>query len=153
MQTELMDIFKLRANLLKRTDPDFYKENEYQIKQSSLAAQDYYLSGNYSNRPRKQDFVLFQDIPEYNKVHTKYHLDFNMLIANNSNYIDMRVIMFLTQALSRDIKNKIISEYGQFFTDSYDDIYRHSKVLYIAHESFMKKVAFSKRCISNQVIK
>ena len=105
MEINLIEIFALRNALLKRLNGKFYRKNEQTIRQSSLAAQDLYFSGDL-------DYIENCSLHElshnsiYENLHTEYHLPYN---TNNAN---IGLVFDLACALKSDIKSNIISPEG-----------------------------------------
>ena len=73
MKQKLLPIYDLRMQLLQKLNPKFYAENADTIRRSSLAAQDYFLSGTYREYDDRMG-TLFKKLPGYIGVHKKYKL-------------------------------------------------------------------------------
>ena len=70
MKQKLLPIYDLRMQLLQKLNPKFYAENADTIRRSSLAAQDYFLSGTYREYDDRMG-TLFKKLPGYISVHKK----------------------------------------------------------------------------------
>ena len=102
METKLMPIFELRAMCLKTLSPQYYARNADLIRRTSLAAQDYVLSGDiYEINP--VSWSSFKNLPGYTKVHAKYNLPY-ATHANpfESTGLNPGLVMDLAQALKTD---------------------------------------------------
>lgn len=132
METKLAPIFKLRIICLKQTNPQYYETHKKQIRNSSLAAQDYVLSGKiYEYRPYMEK--NFKELPEYIKIHKKYSLPFKpdeIILTNND--VNSGLVMDLSWSFEKDRTHLIIDEKGNIINP--EKIY-DSEVLKVYHNS------------------
>ena len=137
METKLMPIFELRAMCLKTLSPQYYARNADLIRRTSLAAQDYVLSGDiYEINP--VSWSSFKNLPGYTKVHAKYNLPYTTH-ANpfESTGLNPGLVMDLAQALKTDELRNIIDSHGNIINPNN---LMYSKVLRIYHNSAMSGI-------------
>lgn len=133
METKLTPIFTLRKILLQRTNPDFFARNEDYIAKTSLAAQDYFLSGAYGEYNRYTMGHAFKNLPGYVNVHKKYNLPYNPnapIIMPQG--INSGLVMDLTWSYGRDVFNNIIDRGGNILRP---ETLHNSEVLQVYHNS------------------
>ena len=132
METKLAPIFKLRTICLQKISPNYYKSHEALIKRTSLAAQDYVLSGKiYEYKPYMER--NFKDLPEYIKIHEKYPLPFTPdKIVLPVNGVNPGLVMDLSWSFEQDKLHSIIDSMGNIINPK--KIY-YSEVLKVYHNS------------------
>lgn len=133
METQLLPIFTLRKALLQRINPRFFARNEDYITKTSLAAQDYFLSGAYGEYDRYTMGHAFKNLPGYVAVHKKYQLPYspNAPIGMPQE-INSGLVMDLTWSFGTDIFNNIIDRGGNI---KKPEILHNSEVLQVYHNS------------------
>lgn len=132
MNEKLVPILALRLILLEKLKPQFVKENYKMILGSSLAAQDYILSGHYHEYDQRMG-KLFKKLPEYIKVHQKYKLPYNPTQINQKNQIiNPGLVMDLAWSFRTDIINGLVDSAGNI-----QDVTKipSSEVLKVYHNS------------------
>lgn len=135
METKLMPIFELRAACLQNLSPKYYAQNADLIRRTSLAAQDYVISGNIYEYNNINGAISFDKLPEYINVHAKYNLPFNAFARPfEQNGLNPGLVMDLAQALKSDELNNIIDTRGNIINTN--KLFS-SKVLRIYHNSPM----------------
>ena len=132
METKLAPIFKLRTICLQKISPNYYKSHEELIKRTSLAAQDYVLSGKiHEYKPSMER--NFKDLPEYIKIHKKYSLPFTPdKIVLPVNGVNPGLVMDLSWSFEQDKLHSIIDSAGNIINP--EKIY-YSEVLKVYHNS------------------
>ena len=108
MHTEMIKIFEIRGSLLKRCNPKFYKAYEQIIKQSSLAAQDFYFSGDLAEYENCSTNELSHD-SFYASLHAAYNIPYN---THDSRCVNCGLVIDLANALREDIKSGILDATG-----------------------------------------
>ena len=113
METKLMPIFALRAMLLQQASPQCFARNHDLITRTSLAAQDYLLSGAYD----EYKFMMgrhFRNLPGYIAVHKKYNLPYNPYVMTPENTtLNPGLVMDLANSLNTDIINLVVNSKGE----------------------------------------
>lgn len=132
METKLSPIFMLRAMCLARVSPQFYTANEKLIHASSLAAQDYVLSGGYSEYSPNMGRA-FKNLPQYLAVHKKYNLPYNAdatIVPLQG--INPGLVMDLAWSFQQDALHSIIDGHGNIIAP---EKLTQSEVLHVYHNS------------------
>ncbi len=130
MKEKLIPIYALRMLFLKTVNPRFFNDNRSMIIKTSLAAQDYLLSGHYYEYDQRTGH-LFKKLPEYIKVHRKYHIPYNQnLSISTHNYVNSGLVMDLAWSLQTDILNGIVDKKGNIKNP--EQLYL-SEVLHVYH--------------------
>ncbi len=132
MENKLLPIYALRMLLLQRVNPKFFAENADMIKRTSLAAQDYYLSGAYTEYHEYMGRA-FKSLPNYVNIHKKYNLPYNPAeYFVPANGLNTGLVMDLAWSLRTDIINGVVSPNGDI-----DDIRKMplSEVLHVYHNT------------------
>lgn len=111
MEQNLLPIYALRMMLLEKLNPTFFNKNKKMILGSSLAAQDYYLSGKYYEYDRRSGH-MFMTMPDYIEVHHKYGLPYNPATSYRANNLNPGLVMDLANSLQTDKINGIINSDG-----------------------------------------
>ena len=118
-----MPIFKLRILCLKKQSPHTFKTERYQLVRACLAAQDYFLSGNYlKNKNMKLKPSSMYETPEYLELQKIYNLDFfndwphTYFTKRNPNSVIHYLVYSLTVDFENDIKNGITDKSGEILT-------------------------------------
>lgn len=111
MQTELVPIFKLRETLLQMINPDFFASESALIHRSSLAAQDYVLSGAFAEYKPYMGRT-FRHLAGYVAVHQKYFLPYNPYVTNERTRLHPGLVMDLAWSFNTDRTNGIIDANG-----------------------------------------
>lgn len=133
MENKLLPIYALRIKLLEKINPEFFIKNADMIKRTSLAAQDYVLSGTYKEYNRSMGRT-FKILPGYINVHKKYNLpyspDTSALIPDMP--LNPGLVMDLAWSLTTDKTNGIVDANGAL-----KDVYQmpESEVLRVYHNS------------------
>ncbi len=113
MQTQLLPIFQLRELCLAAINPVFYQQNATMIRNSSLAAQDYLLSGTYKREYHSHLGRNFKHLPGYRKIHEKYSIPYNpYATSHDDESINPGLVMDLAWSFNTDIVNGIIDANG-----------------------------------------
>ncbi len=108
MKTKLVAIFEMRNALLKRCNLRFYKQNEQVIKNSSLAAQDFYFSGDLSD----YDDISLSELSHdalYASLHAEYNVPYN---SSDVLCVNSGLVLDLARALRSDIDTGILGAGG-----------------------------------------
>lgn len=135
MGKELSPIYMLRVLLLEKANPEYFAKNKKLILGSSLAAQDYVLSGHYYEYDKGRMGLEFKNLPEYVKVHKKYHLPYNPNLLVLSTYsVNPGLVMDLAWSFQRDKLNGIIDERGEILDVNKLSL---SEVLQVYHNTSM----------------
>lgn len=112
METKLVPIYALRMLMLERLNPQFFAANADMILRTSLAAQDYILSGQYYEYDPRTG-RLFRKLPGYISIHKKYNLPYDpetsTLIPQS---INPGLVMDLSWSFQTDKLNGIIDDRG-----------------------------------------
>lgn len=133
MKEKLLPIYALRMLLLEKLNPHFFKENAAFILRTSLAAQDYVLSGNYYEYDKDRMGHLFRTLPGYIHVHQKYKIPYNPKASLLTPYeVNPGLVMDLAWSLKTDILNGIVDQKGNI-KDTKSLI--GSEVLHVYHNS------------------
>ena len=132
MKKDLIQIYALRMLLLEKINPNFFKENYNFIKKTSLAAQDYVLSGGYYEYdPRTGQ--AFRKLPEYIKIHKKYKIPYNPATSMLTEHIvHPGLVMDLSWSLKTDMLNGIVDAHGNIMEPN---SLKSSEVLHVYHNS------------------
>ena len=132
MQKALVPIYALPIMLLEKVNPKFFAANSDLILRSSLAAQDYYLSGRYYEYDHRTG-RLFKKLPGYISVHREYNLPYNPnTIMLDSPGIHPGLVMDLAYSFQTDKLNNIIDANG----DVKDiNTLPSSEILHVYHNS------------------
>lgn len=113
MENKLVPIYALRVLLLQKLNPKYFEANKQLILRSSLAAQDYVLSGHYYEYNRDTMGQNFRRLPEYTKVHKKYNLPYDpeisVLVPQT---IHPGLVMDLAWSLQHDKLRNIVDAKG-----------------------------------------
>ena len=111
---ELSTIFHIRALLLREMNPRFYTQNADIIFRSSLAAQDYVMSGTYAKEhTAPAGRQVFKTLPGYIAIHQKYNLPYNPSASvRESTVLHPGLVMDLAWAFTQDLKTNIIDAQG-----------------------------------------
>ncbi len=111
---ELVSIFHIRALLLREMNPRFYAQNADIIFRSSLAAQDYVMSGTYAKEyTAPVGRQAFRSLPGYIAVHQKYNLPYSPTASvRESTTLHPGLVMDLAWAFTQDLKANIIDSKG-----------------------------------------
>ena len=113
MQKQLLPIFQLRELCLAAINPTFYQQNATMIHNSSLAAQDYLLSGTYKREYQSHMGRNFKHLPGYRKIHEKYSIPYNPHATDPDNkFINPGLVMDLAWSFNTDVVNGIIDTNG-----------------------------------------
>lgn len=133
MENKLLPIYKLRMVLLKMANSKYFNENRAMILRTSLAAQDYVLSGHYYEYDKKRMGQNFKTLPEYVSVHKKYNLPYdpNLFILLQGN-INPGLVMDLSWSLQQDKIKGIVDENGNIKNSSG---LPQSEVMHVYHNS------------------
>ena len=132
MQTELRPIFQLREELLQKINPDFFASEHNLIRRSALAAQDYVLSGAYSEYKPYMGRT-FKHLAGYVAVHKKYHLPYNPYLPDDCHArLHPGLVMDLAWSFNTDKINGIIDANGNIRNA---DQLSKSQVLAVYHNS------------------
>lgn len=108
MQTQLWEVFALRQFLLKKANPNF---NDELLTRSSLATQDWILSGNFfKSIPLIKDSVCLGDLPGYCDLSDKYELDFGFYPLDG---VNPGMPLCLANAYLRDYAYDRITKQGE----------------------------------------
>ena len=126
MQTKLLPIMSMRAALLSRCNQRFFKRHQQTITNSSLAAQDFYFSGDLADYDGLTIFDLNNDVL-YKSLHDTYNLSYN---PNNSQCINYGLVIDLARALRTDIQSGLLNTEGQIIVPS---IIEQSQILQTVH--------------------
>lgn len=128
MHTQMIKIFEMRGALLKRCNLKFYKANEQIIINSSLAAQDFYFSGDLVD----YDMCSYSDLSRdsyYGSLHSAYNIPYN---THDSRCVNCGLVIDLAHALRDDIKTGILDANGGLIAPTR---LMDSKVLQTYHNS------------------
>ena len=128
MKQKLLPIYELRIQLLRAMNPKFYTANADMIRRSSLAAQDYVLSGTYQEYDTRMG-TLFKTLPGYINIHKKYHLPYN---PESTAPINPGLVMDLAWSLRADMINGVVDKTGKLKNIS---LLPESRVLRVYHNS------------------
>ena len=132
MEQNLLPIYKLRMMFLEKINPTFFIKNADLIRRTSLAAQDYLLSGAYD----EYKFMMgrhFRNLPGYIAVHKKYNLPYNPYVMTPENTtLNPGLVMDLANSLNTDIINLVVNSKGEI-TDMRN--LPKSEVLRVYHNS------------------
>lgn len=109
MHTQLVKIFDMRNALLKRCNLKFYNTNEAIIKNSSLAAQDFYYSGDLADYDNITPAELSHD-SLYASLHAVYNIPYN---TTDVRRVNCGLVLDLARALRHDIQTGIINNEGE----------------------------------------
>ena len=131
MEQKLLPIYELRAMFLEKVNPNFFAQNADLIRRTSLAAQDYYMSGAYKEYDIRSGH-MFRIQPGYIAVHKKYNLPYSTTITPNTAILNPGLVMDLAWSLKTDIINNVVSSNGEIY-----DISKlpQSEVLQVYHNS------------------
>lgn len=133
METKLTPIFTLRKILLQRINPGFFARHQDYITKTSLAAQDYFLSGAYGEYDRYSMGQAFKNLPGYVDVHKKYQLPYNPHAPiGTPQEINSGLVMDLTWSYGKDVFNNIIDRGGNILRP---ETLHNSEVLQVYHNS------------------
>ena len=108
MHTTLVTIFDMRNALLKRCNLKFYNTNESIIKNSSLAAQDFFYSGDLAD----YDDITMAELSRdslYASLHAAYSLPYN---SSDVRCVNPGLVLDLARALRHDTQTGIIDNSG-----------------------------------------
>ena len=128
MHTEMIKIFEIRGALLKRSNLKFYKVNEQVIANSSLAAQDFYFSGDLADYDTCTLAELSHD-SLYASLHAEYNIPYN---SHDARCVNCGLVIDLARALRDDIKSGILGPVGELIAP---ERLMESKVLQTYHNS------------------
>lgn len=128
MKQKLLPIYDLRMQLLQKLNPKFYAENADTIRRSSLAAQDYFLSGTYREYDDRMG-TLFKKLPGYISVHKKYKLPYNPSLTTT---VNPALVMDLAWSLRTDMINGVVDANGNIKSIS---LLPQSRVLHVYHNT------------------
>ncbi len=131
MNTILVPIYELRVKLLEKINPHFFKNNYDLILRTSLAAQDYVLSGNYHEYDPRMGHA-YKTLPGYIKVHQKYKIPYNPELPQNC--VNSGLVMDLAWAFRIDLINGVIDEKGNIRNTN---ALPTSEVLQVYHNSHL----------------
>ena len=122
MDTQLLGIFDIRAALFRRCNLKFYKQHEQDVINSSLAAQDFCLSGDLDgfdpNAMTSPQMFL------YAQLHADYFVPYK--------YMETGLVFDLAMALQSDIKSGLLGPDGKIVKP---ELLSSSNVLRVYHES------------------
>lgn len=129
----LVTIFQLRALLLREMNPRFYAQNADIILRSSMAAQDYVISGTYGKEyTAPVGRQAFRSLPGYIKVHNKYDLPYNSNASvREATVLHPGLVMDLAWAFTQDLNTHIIDAQGDVNIGRLE----HSEVLSVYHNT------------------
>lgn len=135
MDKKLVPIYELRVKLLEKLNPNFFKENYDLILRTSLAAQDYVLSGSYQEYDKRMGRT-YKRLPGYIQVHKKYKIPYNpeQLTSLVPGSVNSGLVMDLAWALRTDIINGIVDTQGNIKTPNKLPL---SEVLQVYHNSYL----------------
>ena len=128
MHTQLADIFEMRSALLKRCNLKYFRANEAVIRNSSLAAQDFYFSGDLADYDTCDLHNLSHDAL-YSSLHTAYNVPYN---SNDSRCVNSGLVLDLARALRADVNAGIIGRVGEIIAP---EQLEKSQVLQTYHNS------------------
>lgn len=113
MKTNLLPIYELRLILLKEANPKYFDTYRFQMLRTSLAAQDYVLSGHYYEYDKAKMGLNFKKLPEYTKVHKKYNIPYdpNLFVLPQGS-VNPGLVMDLSWSLQQDIVKGITDHKG-----------------------------------------
>lgn len=141
METKLKPIYRLRELLLEKLNPHFYVANAKYIRLTSLAAQDYVLSGNFSEYNHTKMGRAFKNLPGYVAVHKKYNIPYDPYLPMSPvGGINAGLVMDLAWSFDMDCKNLIIDANGNILDTG--ELPR-SEVLHVYHNSGVSAVPVS----------
>ena len=131
METKLVPIYALRMMFLEKINPLFFAQNADLIRRTSLAAQDYFMSGTYKEYDDRSG-RMFRTQPGYIAIHQKYNLPYSTTINPSTAVLNPGLVMDLTWALKTDITNNIVHPNGDI--DSINKL-PESEVLQVYHNA------------------
>ena len=131
MKQELLPIYALRMMFLEKINPQFFVQNADLIRRTSLAAQDYFMSGTYKEYDARSG-RMFRTQPGYIAIHQKYNLPYSTTINPSTAVLNPGLVMDLTWALKTDITNNIVHPNGDI--DSINKL-PESEVLQVYHNA------------------
>jgi len=139
MESTMAPIFSLRAMFLRKLHPAQYSNMEKYVLQTSLAAQDYVLSGMYREYDIEKNKTSFKKLPGYVAIHEKYNIPYDpdAPFNNAGNMVGTDLVMNLAWALNHDINNEIVDPYGEFL---YSQQLMTSEVLHVPHTPVSNKI-------------
>ena len=109
MHTQLAKIFEMRNALLKRCNIKYYRVHEKVIINSSLAAQDFYFSGDLMDYDGCKSSDLLHD-NLYDSLHTEYSVPYK---SSDSRCVNAALVLDLARALRADIEAGILGKSGE----------------------------------------
>ena len=110
MQDKLIPIYAIRMMFLEKLNPRFFAANYELIRRTSLAAQDYVMSGDYQEYNLNMG-RMFKLLPGYIAVHKKYNLPYNPTLAM-SGPVNSGLVMDLAWSLHQDIVGSVVTDTG-----------------------------------------
>ena len=128
MHTQLETIFEMRNALLKRCNLKFYRQHEQVIKNSSLAAQDFYFSGDLDD----YDMCSLHDLVHdslYASLHAAYNVPYQ---SSDTRCVNSGLVLDLARALRDDINSGILGKTGEVMMP---ERLKESQVLHTYHNS------------------
>ena len=128
MQTNLLPIFDMRSALLRRCNLRYYRNHEQVIKNSSLAAQDLYFSGDLLTYDTDVSQVTIND-SFYASLHADYNVPYN---PSDAKCVNNGLILDLARALRSDINSGILGANGEIV---HPERLSASQILQVFHNS------------------
>ena len=133
MENNLLPIYMLRMLLLEKGNPKYFAANKDLILRTSLAAQDYVLSGGYYEYDKRTMGLEFRNLPKYTQVHQKYKLPCNPDILVLSAYsIHPGLVMDLSWSFQQDKTRNIVDSKGNILDENKLSM---SEVLQVYHNT------------------
>ena len=111
MEQKLLPIYTLRIMFLEKLNPIFFSKNAELIYRTSMAAQDYFLSGAYKEYNNNMGH-LFKTLPGYIAIHNKYNLPYDPYSVKYAAILNPGLVMDLTWSLKTDITNTVVNKNG-----------------------------------------
>lgn len=128
MHTQILAIFDMRGALLKRCNLRYYKQHEQVIKNSSLAAQDLYFSGDLADYDSYTLSTLLHD-NIYATLHADYCVPYN---CTDSRCVNSGLVLDLARALRSDVQSGILNTDGKIIAPNR---LTQSQILQVFHNS------------------
>ncbi len=131
MEQKLLPIYTLRIMFLEKLNPIFFSKNAELIYRTSMAAQDYFLSGAYKEYNNNMGH-LFKTLPGYIAIHNKYNLPYDPYSVKYAAILNPGLVMDLTWSLKTDITNTVVNKNGSI---NATDKLPQSEILQVYHNS------------------
>lgn len=130
-ETILTPILCLRGHLIELGYPDFFAQNKYNIRNSSLAAQDLLFSGDYYTLFPYDGGMDFAHNPKYTNLYKKYNLPYGTY-STISTPTNIGLVMDLAHRMKQDINKSIIDKGGNIINPYHLST---SETLHVYHNS------------------